>query len=275
MKKRVNTAFWVEKEKRWCIAVQKNGTRKRFYSSTPGRTGQCEANAKADAWLDDSIRDGRKKVATLYAEWVEELKLTCGTSYVEQCNKYGEYYILPVCGNIRIDELTEGDLQKAIDMSFKKRCLKKGGKRTSDKPLSRKTLMTIRSTEISFVKWCRRNKYSALFPELSIPKNARMGKKNILQPSALKILFDVDSRLYYGKRVLTNIFMPIVLRWLQVYAPVNLWGSGTATLRGTPSICAAASTGWMRKPPARTKTLFVCSTWGRKPVRHTKRRWPC
>lgn len=201
MKKRVNTAFWVEKESRWCIAVQKNGTRKRFYSSTPGRTGQREANAKADAWLDDSIRDGRKKVATLYAEWVEELKLTCGTSYVIQCNKYGEYYILPVCGNIRIDELTEGDLQKAIDMSFKKRCLKKGGKRTSDKPLSRKTLMTIRSTEISFVKWCRRNKYSALFPELSIPKNARMGKKNILQPSALKILFDVDSRLYYGKRV--------------------------------------------------------------------------
>lgn len=40
-----------------------------------------------------------------------------------------------------------------------------------------------------------------MFPELSIPKNARMGKKNILQPSALKILFDVDSRLYYGKRV--------------------------------------------------------------------------
>ena len=201
MKKRVNTAFWVEKEKRWCIAVQKNGTRKRFYSSTPGRTGQREANAKADAWLDDSIRDGRKKVATLYAEWVEELKLTCGTSYVIQCNKYGEYYILPVCGNIRIDELTEGDLQKAIDMSFKKRCLKKGGKRTSDKPLSRKTLMTIRSTEISFLKWCRRNRYITMFPELSIPKNARMGKKNILQPSALKILFDVDSRLYYGKRV--------------------------------------------------------------------------
>ena len=201
MKKRVNTAVWSEKLKQWKIGVQKNGIRKYFYSGTPGRTGQREANAKADAWLDDSIRDGRKKVAALYSEWVEELKLTCGTSYVTQCDKYGEYYILPVCGNIRIDELTEGDLQKAIDMSFKKRCLKKGGKRTSDKPLSRKTLMTIRSTEISFLKWCRRNKYSALFPELSIPKNARMGKKNILQPSALKILFDVDSRLYYGKRV--------------------------------------------------------------------------
>lgn len=135
MKKRVNTAFWVEKENRWCIAVQKNGTRKRFYSSTPGRTGQREANAKADAWLDDSIRDGKKKVAALYAQWVEELKLTCGTSYVEQCKKYGDYYILPVCGDIRIDELTEGDLQKAINMSFKKRCLKKERqRRSSDKP---------------------------------------------------------------------------------------------------------------------------------------------
>lgn len=202
MKKRTNTAFWVEKEKRWCIAVQKNGTRKRFYSSTPGRTGQREANAKADAWLDDSIRDGKKKVAALYAQWVEELKLTCGTSYVEQCKKYGDYYILPVCGDIRIDELTEGDLQKAINMSFKKRCLKKERqRRSSDKPLSRKTIMTIRSTEISFLKWCRRNRYSTMFPGLSIPKNARMGKKKILQPTALKVLFDVDTRLYYGKLV--------------------------------------------------------------------------
>ena len=202
MKNRTNTAFWIENEKRWCIAVQKNGTRKRFYSSTPGRTGQREANAKADAWLDDSIRDGKRKVSVLYAEWIEELKLTCGTSYVTQCSKYGEYYILPVCGNIRIDELTEGNLQKAIDMAYKKRCLKKDRQRKSlDKPLSRKTLMTIRSTENSFVKWCRKNRYTTLFPELSIPKNARFGEKTILQPSALKTLFEVDTRTLYGKRV--------------------------------------------------------------------------
>ena len=220
MKKRTNTAFWVEKEKRWCIAVQKNGTRKRFYSSTPGRTGQREANAKADAWLDDSIRDGKKKVAALYAQWVEELKLTCGTSYVEQCKKYGDYYILPVCGDIRIDELTEGDLQKAINMSFKKRCLKKERqRRSSDKPLSRKTIMTIRSTEISFLKWCRRNRYSTMFPELSIPKNARMGKKKILQPTALKVLFDVDTRLYYGKLVFDEYIYAYRFAGIRVSVP--------------------------------------------------------
>ena len=128
MRKRTTTAEWQEQTKRWRIRVQKNGVLKSFYSSTPGRTGQREANAKADAWLDDSIRDGRKKVGPLYREWVEELKLTCGTSYVKQCAKYGDYYILPVIENLRIDELTEGDLQKCIDMSSKKAVPQKGRK---------------------------------------------------------------------------------------------------------------------------------------------------
>lgn len=56
MKKRTGTATWREAEGRWRIKVQKNGTQKCFYSNTPGRTGQREANAKADAWLDDSVR---------------------------------------------------------------------------------------------------------------------------------------------------------------------------------------------------------------------------
>lgn len=55
MAKRTNTAVWMGKQKRWQINVQKYGERRSFYSSTPGRTGQREANAKADAWLDDNI----------------------------------------------------------------------------------------------------------------------------------------------------------------------------------------------------------------------------
>lgn len=61
--------------------------------------------------------------------------------------------------------------------------------------------MTIRSVETAFLKWCRRNKYTTLHPDLSIPKNARMGKRDILQPTALKVLFNVDTRTYYRKRV--------------------------------------------------------------------------
>lgn len=46
MSKRTNTAQWQEKFQRWRIAVQKDGVRKFFYSSTPGRNGQREANRK-------------------------------------------------------------------------------------------------------------------------------------------------------------------------------------------------------------------------------------
>ena len=51
MGKRTNTARWTGKM--WRIDVQQNGMRKSFYSSRPGRTGQREANRKADSWLDD------------------------------------------------------------------------------------------------------------------------------------------------------------------------------------------------------------------------------
>jgi len=41
MSKRTNTAQWEEKHQRWRVAVQKDGVRKQFYSSTPGRTAQA------------------------------------------------------------------------------------------------------------------------------------------------------------------------------------------------------------------------------------------
>lgn len=55
MGKRVNTAVWLEKQQRWQIKVQKDGVRRTFTSSKPGRTGQREVNRKADAWLDEGI----------------------------------------------------------------------------------------------------------------------------------------------------------------------------------------------------------------------------
>ena len=55
MGKRTNTAVWMEKQGRWQIKVQKDGERRTFYSTKKGRVGQREANAKADAWLDDGI----------------------------------------------------------------------------------------------------------------------------------------------------------------------------------------------------------------------------
>lgn len=79
MNKRTNTAQWEEKYQRWRIAVQKDGVRKQFYSSTPGRTGQREANAKADAWLENDIAVKAGRVENVYQLWIEDLKLTTST----------------------------------------------------------------------------------------------------------------------------------------------------------------------------------------------------
>ena len=61
MSKRVNTAIWDAKYKRWKINVQKNGQRRTFYSSIAGIKGRREANAKADAWLDDGILSEKRQ----------------------------------------------------------------------------------------------------------------------------------------------------------------------------------------------------------------------
>ena len=208
MGRRTNTAIWHAKTNRWKIDVQKDGVRRSFYSSTPGRTGQREANRKADEWLDEGISNTSAKVSKLYAAWLEDLASTAGTSYQDECRKYGEYYILPICGELKIGELTEAHLQTVLNRSYKHGCLKKDRKRKPlGRPLSKKTLQGIRSVERSFIKWCRLHKYTTLFPEnLSVPKNARLLGKKILQPDALHILFTVDTRKWY-KQVIFDDFI--------------------------------------------------------------------
>ena len=162
MGKRTGTAIWIESRGRWQIKVQKDGQRRAFYSFKPGRAGQREANAKADAWLDDGIVSTSTKVSKLYADWLEELSCTAGTSYLTECQKYGEYYILPVCGGLKIADLTEAHLQTVLNKAYKQGCLKKDRKRKPlGRPLSKKTLQGIRSVERAFVKWCRLHKCSA------------------------------------------------------------------------------------------------------------------
>ncbi len=43
--------FYVSKKDIWKVNVQKDGTRKSFYSKLPGRKGQKDCAAKAAAWL--------------------------------------------------------------------------------------------------------------------------------------------------------------------------------------------------------------------------------
>ena len=96
MGKRTNTAVWMEKQQRWQIKVQKNGERRAFTSATPGRTGQREANRKADAWLDDGIANTRVLVENVYVQWIGELKLTTSRSNWEPVESRWKVWVKPV-----------------------------------------------------------------------------------------------------------------------------------------------------------------------------------
>lgn len=199
--KRTNSARWVPEKGYWQINVQKNGVRRSFYSAKQGRTGQREANRKADAWLDEGIHDSTSRIDKLWEMYVDNIALTAGDSAIEQAEKIGRNYVLPLLGRMQIEDLTEGALQQVIDRSYKSGCLRKGARRRADPaPLSRKTLQSIRAAEMSFCKWARRNGYTTLFPEgLTIPSGARYKGKEILQPDALRVLFTVDTITYRGK----------------------------------------------------------------------------
>ncbi len=187
--KRTNTAKWMEQHQRWQINVQKDGIRKSFYSSTPGRTGQRECNTKADEWLDEGIVDPSKRVKVLYSEWIESLKATTGQSHWRQYESYGENWICKRVGHIKIGTLHKGHLQSILDAAYAR-------------GLSWKTLKNIRGCAVAFIKYARTNKYTALIIEdLHIPASAPTGERTILQPNDLLKLFTLDNTAKYGKPV--------------------------------------------------------------------------
>lgn len=145
MSKRTNTAQWEEKYQRWRIAVQKDGVRKQFYSSTPGRTGQREANAKADRWLDDGIGVKARRVEDLYQEWYATVVKTTGTGNQRNVESRWRTRILPAIGRKRITSLTEQDLQDVVNDAY------------SD-GLAKKSLQSLCADMRAFCKWCRAKK---------------------------------------------------------------------------------------------------------------------
>lgn len=187
MGKRVNTAVWLEKQSRWQIKVQKDGERKTFTSSKPGRTGQREANRKADAWLDDGVHDDNLRMKIIFKEYLAEVKATTSQSNWRQVESIWNNWLSPFYGNKKISAVTEHDLQKPIT-------------KASSENLSRKTMQNILNVEKALIKYCRKRKLTSLFPEsVTIPKSARYKGKNILQPSDIIKLFNCDNTTNWEK----------------------------------------------------------------------------
>ena len=187
MTMRTNTARWTGT--RWRIDVQKDGTRKSFYSSKAGRTGQREANAKADKWLTTGVSDTALRVSQAYAMWYETQQETTSEGNCRNIATRWRHWIEPNIGNKKLSTLTEQDLQNIVNKAYAA-------------GLSKKTLSCICADLRALCKFCRAAKLSTFNPEgLRVPAGARLKGKKVLQPSDLITLFNVDTTLYKGQTV--------------------------------------------------------------------------
>jgi integrase len=193
--KRTNTAVWMEKQNRWQINVQKDGVRRSFYSSTPGRNGQREANAKADQWLDDGVEFAGVRLKEILDEYLEIKKSTTSKSNYNKERYHIDSFIRPVVGNKKAVAITDNDFQQVLYQAYRHK-----GKDGEPVELSKKTMQNIRSTMSAIAKILRKRKLAYLNPEdWEIPKGARYRGKNILQPRDIVTLFSSSETTLNGK----------------------------------------------------------------------------
>lgn len=190
-------AKWIESKKYWEIKVQKNGVRDSFRSSTKGRKGKHEAEAKADKWLATGTSEMRFDAA--WELFMKQVKANTGTGNYINTEKAGRLYLLPSLRLKKLSSITRSDWQSCITSMVEKR----------DKPLSERTCRNTISTINSFLTFCdgEHMEFSPIKKPLTIPSNATPTKeKKILQPDGLRILFS-DSKMPYRKKVIDAFYI--------------------------------------------------------------------
>lgn len=182
-------ACWIESKGYWEIKVQKNGTRKSFRSSVAGRKGKHEAELKADKWLASSKKDMRFPAAwDLFM--VDQKKRTSAANWAKH-EQYYINYIKPNVGVRKLSSITPVVWQSCIDAA-------------AAKGLSRRTCTNIRASITCFLKYAYRARWDVQRLEdgdLFVPRQAAPPKeRQVLQPSAIRMLFSDPSIVRYGKK---------------------------------------------------------------------------
>ena len=186
MAKRQNEAIWIDARDRWQINVQRNGQRKTFTCSTPGRKGKIEAERKADKWLSTMSND-TIGFTEAWEMFMVDKKESTGTANTQKLDSIYRNWFDPYLKQKRLSAITCQDWQRIVNAAAK------AGK-------SRRTCANIRSGATTFYAFARKNRWEMEKPEfIDIPKYAPKGSRTILQPTELETLFSCDTISHYNK----------------------------------------------------------------------------
>lgn len=192
MIKRRAEARYVESRHMWEIIVQKDGERKAFRLTDHKRSkkGKHAVEARADEWLDNGTNDMRFGAA--WEQFLAYQRDHASLSGWKKHESIGRLYILPTVRESRkLTAITPLIWQKCIDAA-------------ADAGLSQRSCVNVRASIVSFYHFCRRARLDVGRLEegdLTIPKTASAARtKTVLQPDAIRKLFEDPSIIYYGKR---------------------------------------------------------------------------
>lgn len=184
-KHRRSEAIWVEARNRWQINVQRDGKRKTFTSSTPGRKGKHEAEAKADDWLEAGQPDDiRFDVA--WAQYLEHVTATGSTSHKRVSTSCGNVWFLPRLGRLKLSRLKLQDLQSVINDAVR------AGRYYG-------TCKTLLRHMTGFSRFCVDRGYSidpTIASKVVIPSDVPRKVKSAIQPDQLQIIFSDSTELF-------------------------------------------------------------------------------
>ncbi len=175
--KRRSEAVWVESRSRWQINAQRDGKRKTFVSSIPGRKGKHEAESKADSWLEAGQPEDMKFSAA-WEMYIDHIQHTTGKLNLSDNKSIGEKWLLPHLGAKRMTKIKLSDLQDVINEA-------------AEKGRAKRTCKNIKDKMAGFFAWATDNGLSHAVDckKIKIPVQTREAERTVIQPDQLRTLF--------------------------------------------------------------------------------------
>ena len=172
------SAFWSESTRRWKCSPMKDGVRKSFYCSTPGRRGKALCEAKAQEWIEKyDFHDPRFDGA--WEEFIAYRRRTVGTSQYSNDESIGRAWLLPALASKKVSRITNQDCQNILLDA-------------AEKGRAKKTIKDIKVTIGSFYSFCKNNRYDFEKPDLIVPEAKSCTKKVISPADVAKIFASTD-----------------------------------------------------------------------------------